>query len=39
MNSYYLIYEALAQLMKVTDVLLPRTFLFHLKNLYFPLVY
>lgn len=25
--------------MKVTDVLLPRTFLFHPRNLYFPLVY
>lgn len=33
------LWEALAQHMKVTDVLLPRTFLFHPENLYSPLVH
>lgn len=39
MSSLSHLWEALAQLITVTDVLLPRTFLFHPQNLYFPLVY
>lgn len=39
MNSSSHLWETLAQLIKVTDVLLPRTSLFYPQNLYFPLVY